>query len=186
MNKRTGQIPAALKHGAYSGMSVLPGEDPAAFKKLHDELISEYAPNGRSEEDLIETMARLYWRKQNLLTYRLAAEAKKLHSQIYRTLDRPSIGIPLLGTETRSPDKIRAPKEDADERAHRELGTALDLVTMGEVTTPDYLLDELSLVDRLDGMIDRCLKRLLFIRGVKSISSPSSERSDRSRIKRIA
>jgi hypothetical protein len=32
------------------------------------------------------------------------------------------------------------------------------------------LLHELSLVDRLDGMIDRCLKRLLFVRCLKSIS----------------
>ena len=31
------------------------------------------------------------------------------------------------------------------------------------------LLDELSLVDRLDSMIDRCLKRLLMVRGVKSL-----------------
>jgi hypothetical protein len=35
-----GQFHSALKHGAYSGTCLLPGEDPAEFKKLHQDLVA--------------------------------------------------------------------------------------------------------------------------------------------------
>jgi len=187
MSKRPDRIPSALKHGGYSGLTLLPGEDPAAFKQMHDDLIAEYAPDGRSEEDIIENMARIHWRKQNLSTYRLAALAKRRHSAIYSAV-HPSPPFPMLFelTETRSPEEIRAATKTADEKVRKELGTALELVEIDEVSTIKYLEDELSLIDRLDGMIDRCLKRLLFVRGLKSISSSSSAPSLSSRIKRVA
>jgi hypothetical protein len=46
----------------------LPGEDPAAFKKLHANLIKELKPVGPLEEDIVTSVARLLWRKQNLST----------------------------------------------------------------------------------------------------------------------
>ena len=36
--------------------------------------------------------------------------------------------------------------------------------------TFDRLLEDLSLIDRLDGMLERCIKRLLMVRGVKSLA----------------
>jgi hypothetical protein len=103
--KRSGRIPAALKHGGYSGITLLPGEDPQAFKKLQHDLIAEFEPTGRFEEDIVEQMARLLWRKQNLLTYRLANEAKKRVSVInYKLVPQPpqpfftSFFIPEPGT----------------------------------------------------------------------------------------
>jgi hypothetical protein len=36
----------ALKHGAYSATTILPGEDSTAFKKLHQEVMAELSPNG--------------------------------------------------------------------------------------------------------------------------------------------
>jgi hypothetical protein len=54
------------------------------------------------------------------------------------------------------------------------LGVFYDLANLGDVATIDYLQNELALIDRLDGMIDRCIKRLLLIRGLKSISPTAS------------
>jgi hypothetical protein len=48
--------------------TLLPGEDPAAFKKLHQKLIDELKPVGALEEDIVADIARLIWRKQNLAT----------------------------------------------------------------------------------------------------------------------
>jgi hypothetical protein len=48
-------------------------------------------------------------------------------------------------------------------------------IEMGDDVTIERLLEELSVVDRVDGMIDRCLKRLLMVRGVKSMSPSVSE-----------
>ena len=44
----------------------LPGESPADFEKLHKDLISELAPVEALENDIVATIARLLWRKQNL------------------------------------------------------------------------------------------------------------------------
>jgi hypothetical protein len=52
--------------------SILPGEDPTAFQKLHRELIVELLPNGLLEHNIVATIARLVWRKHNLATFRLA------------------------------------------------------------------------------------------------------------------
>ena len=71
----------ALKHGGYSGTSVLPGEDAAAFEKLEHDLFDELCPSGPSEEEIVMTIARLIWRKQNLDTYRKAEAARdRVHS----------------------------------------------------------------------------------------------------------
>ena len=39
----------ALKHGAFSEVLILPGEDPAAFEKLKQRLFAEYNVSGCSE-----------------------------------------------------------------------------------------------------------------------------------------
>src|SRR5262249_7309368 len=71
------KFPPALKHGGYSTTTLLPGEDPAEFEKLHERLIVELAPAGALEEDIVLTIARLLWRKKNLASFRIAAQARK-------------------------------------------------------------------------------------------------------------
>jgi hypothetical protein len=48
------------------------------------------------------------------------------------------------------------------------------LVEIGEAATLDGLMKELASEERLEAMIDRCLKRLLFLRGLKSLPSAAS------------
>src|SRR5262249_36539419 len=67
----------ALKHAGYSATTLLPGEDPAAFEKLHRALIHELAPVGTLEEEIVADMARLTWRNQNLATFQTAEVGKK-------------------------------------------------------------------------------------------------------------
>jgi hypothetical protein len=45
------------------------------------------------------------------------------------------------------------------------------LVKIGDVANMEYLEKELGIRERLHGMIARLEKRLLFLRGIKSISS---------------
>jgi len=63
-------------------MSLLQGEDPAEFYKLHEELIGELAPTGPLEHDVVETIARLTWRKQCLWTYGLAESARRRYEAV--------------------------------------------------------------------------------------------------------
>jgi hypothetical protein len=115
---RLGNAPPALRHGIYAE-TLLPGEDVTAFEQLRQTLMGEFVPDGAFENDIVGTMARLIWRKQNLAAFR---------------------------------------KENKD-------------------PWHGYLMNSLALEDRLDGLIDKCLKRLLFVRGVKSVSSASASAS---------
>jgi hypothetical protein len=53
----------------------------------------------------------------------------------------------------------------AEDKAREEVGDAYELVEIGEIASLDRLMNGLDVQDRLDAMIDRCLKRLLFMGG---------------------
>ena len=60
-------------------------------------------------------------------------------------------------------------------QARQEIGESYEWTDIGKAATIDGLLEELDFNERLYGLIDRCLKRLLMVRGVKSLSlAPSS------------
>jgi hypothetical protein len=188
VDQRSKKLPSALKHGAFSATAILPGEDAGAFKKLRDGIIAELAPNGPLEDDIVDTVVHLTWRKQNLSTYRIAQMAKDRIDAVESDRHPPSGTLQLFnfGSDTRSPEVIRAEKEKHEAayqeniaRLKNELGPAWKLADMD--ISIENLLDELTVLDRLDGMIDRCIKRLLMVRGVKSLvadaaSTPASPR----------
>jgi hypothetical protein len=165
----------ALKHAGYSATSILPGESTAEFEKLHQELISEWAPNGALEDDIIATMARLLWRKKNLPTFRFAELAKEYMAQI-----RSVITLGMDCDLPKSDDAVEFEKSlvekwrTAESEARNELGELYGLVEMGEETTIDGLMRQLEVHERLDAMIEKCVKRLLLVRGLKSISPAST------------
>jgi hypothetical protein len=171
------KIPA-LKHAAYSATTVLPGEDRAAFEKLHRDLIAEFTPIGPLEDDTIAELARLIWRKQNLATFRVAELAKARRGQIQHEIAAQPFIIPMLGVD--DPVKYQEAYGSSVEQARQELGEIYQLVEIGEPATLDGLIKELGIADRLNGMINRCLKQLLMVRGIKSLSpGAASERSPR-------
>jgi hypothetical protein len=65
----------------------------------------------------------------------------------------------------------------AERQAREELGELYDLVEMGDEATVDRLMKDLEVQEQLDGMIDRCIKRLLMVRGLKSMMIGSASTS---------
>ena len=57
----------------------------------------------------------------------------------------------------------------------KELGNDIQLVEAGELATFDGLRDQLDVHQRLDAIISQCLKRLLLVQGLKSISPVPGE-----------
>ena len=172
----------ALKHAGYAATGILPGENPAEFEKLHRDLIAELGPNGALENDIVATMARFVWRKQNLETFRIAKLARVHYEQIRHEKFRQNKinyappGIVIMGDRAVREAATRA----AEDQARKELGDDYELVEIGEIASVDQLMKDLEVQDRLDAMIDKCLKRLLFLRGLKSISSaPTSPPRER-------
>jgi hypothetical protein len=163
---------AALKHAGYSATSILPGESATEFAKLHEDLIAEFRPHGAFEDDIVAAMAHLVWRKKNLATFRLAELAQQRITEIRAALV-PGMGLPTSDNSVESVELERTLIEQwhaTESQARNELGELYALVEMGEAATVDGLLQELEVQARLDALIDRCIKRLLLVRGLKSMS----------------
>jgi hypothetical protein len=171
---------SALKHGGYSALGLLPGESPTEYEKLHKAMIDEMAPHGPLEEEVVSTMARLVWRKRNLSTFREAELARnRLNAIIHEEIARRNIPDPLQLDMLAESEGAQAARKEAcrvgRELAQRELGDLYELASV-DVATDDRLLAELAVEERLDAMIEKCIKRLLMVRGVKSMAAaPRSE-----------
>ena len=179
MLTRFNKVHPALKHAGYSATTLLPGEDPAAFEKLHRDLIAEFKPVGALEEDVVADMARLTWRKQNLATFRIGGLAKKRHRKIaYEKVLRVDYDFSdndfQIDHYDIDPAQRRKRYRAAEEQARQELGDIYQLIDIGEPATVKGLMKELEIKERLDSLISKCLKQLLMVRGVKSLSAASS------------
>jgi hypothetical protein len=150
------KAPSALKHGGYAETILLPGEDPVAFRRLHEGLIAEYAPAGALEEHTVANIARLVWRKENLATCRRAKQVQNRASEIY--------------CESEQAIRARAQLQEARARAQEELGDSYELVKLGHEATLSGLADVLDVEEHLDKAIDRCVKRLFHLKGLKSLT----------------
>jgi hypothetical protein len=182
MSKNGKRIPPALKHGIYSAIGLLPTEDPVEFEKFKQEIFDDYRPVGRSEKIIVEEIACLQWRLQHLSTFGVAMRARHRRSAIYSKLPATGWYPRLVGFEEaepdpRSPEELEALRKSVVKEARTELGPAIELVEIGDVATIEYLEKELGIRERLHGMIARLEKRLLYLRGIKSISSSSATSS---------
>jgi hypothetical protein len=162
------KMPSALKHGAYSTMTTLPGESVAEFEKLHRRLVAEWGGGGDLDDDAIATMARAMWRKKNLSTIRVAGLAQQWAARNEVALTT-AVGENASQVNQGERDFIEKCGK-AEQQARKELDQFYDLVEMGEDATFDQLFKELQAIERLDAIIDRCVKRLLFARGFRSLS----------------
>jgi len=59
----------SLKHGLTSRKVVLPGENQAGFDRLHNQLLSEHAPVGALETELVAEIVACLWRLQRARRY---------------------------------------------------------------------------------------------------------------------
>src|SRR5208337_2598393 len=64
----------ALRHGVLSGYTVLPWENAAEYHALVAALVAEHAPQGPTEEHLVEEVAGILWRKRRLRLAEAAAD----------------------------------------------------------------------------------------------------------------
>jgi hypothetical protein len=167
MSIQVKKVHPALKHAGYAATALLPGENPADFEKLHRDLIAELKPDGPLEDDIVATIARLVWRKQNLATFRIAERARNVCEKfISERLPDPFSSLAVIDPAVREEATWAA-----HDQARKELEDVYALVEVGDAATVDRLLGDLEVEERLDARIDKCVKRLLVLRGLKSIST---------------
>ena len=102
-----------------------------------------------------------------------------------RKISRPSNARPLPAIEldeikyeqkaSHNPYVVEALENDraAQAQARKELGDTFDLIEVGKKTTFDGLMEDLTVEERLDAIVDKSLKRLLMLKGVKSLNGSS-------------
>ena len=111
---------AALKHGAFSATTILPGEDPTAFKESHQKIIAELAPVGALEDHIVWTIARLVWRKEHLAPLRIAEFALEHTSRIQAEKFPPRLDS--------SAKRREIAMGAAENQARKDLGANYELV----------------------------------------------------------
>ena len=120
------------------------------------------------------TIARLVWRKQNLATLRIAERAQSRLEEIVYEKERDNESSFLIdedGEPINTREEERKVERAAESEAQEELGEIYEFVEIGSGATFDGLTSELGIQERLDAAINRCLKQLLMVRGVKSIAA---------------
>ena len=69
MGKPTDDRINAIKHGAFSSILILPWESVSEFAGLYDDLIDEWKPVGRTEQDAVLSIAKAIWRKRRMQAF---------------------------------------------------------------------------------------------------------------------
>jgi hypothetical protein len=170
----------ALKHGGYSTITILPTESVAEFEKLHRDLISELVPNSALADDIVATIRRMVWRKRNLPTFRTAEVARFnyeiiMSREFSRMLPEETLPPELQGRAGAYTEADAKKIEAINDVARKELGDdAYKLAHVGETATVSGLMNDLEVRERLNAIIERCLKRLLIVKELESILAPSS------------
>jgi hypothetical protein len=173
-------LPPALKHGAYSALAVLPGENQEDFEKLHQAVRADLAPSGPLENDIALRIAGLLWRKQNLRTLRIAEAAKSRCTKITEEKLRHHEEDMLFPFQDSIPETYKKDRRAADARikryeraadgqARKELGESYELSKI-DAANVCGLDREIELGARIDRAIANCLKQLVLVRGVKSLA----------------
>jgi hypothetical protein len=68
----------ALRHGVLSRYTVLPWEHADEYQAIVTALVAEHAPQGPTEEHLVEEIAGIMWRKRRLRLAEAAAHRRGL------------------------------------------------------------------------------------------------------------
>jgi hypothetical protein len=165
----------ALKHGVYSTIGLLPGESPVKFKKHQQDVIDELRPNGPVEHDIVMTIARALWRKQNLATFQTAQLVKFRYRQIIdeelKSRAIPSSHSQMFVHKGENQEALEEAWRAAQKQACGELGDLCEYRD-DDFGTIERLMKDLEVVERLDAVVDKCVKRLLMVRGVKALAPP--------------
>jgi len=135
----------ALKHAVLSRYTVLPWEDAEEYCTLVAALAAEHAPQGPTEEHLVEELAGVLWRKRRLRLAEAAAHRRGLEATLssYReTVKVALVHLDATDQSERVVDAIRATatdtEEDITEMAADEAMTRRALVLLGTKRNDAY------------------------------------------------
>lgn len=101
----------ALRHGILSRYVVLPWEDADEYRGLVEALVAEHAPQGVTEEHLVEELAGILWRKRRLRLAEAATHRRSLKDRFapyHETVKAALVHLDATKQTERVVDAIRA------------------------------------------------------------------------------
>ena len=163
----------ALKHGAFSEVLILPGEDPEAFEKLKQRLFAEFNVSGCSEELTMISIAKTMWQLQRLRVYEhvqfLRAQGssspypgglKNPVNEIIRNFRAKHGLIAPDDSSAKAPTEEIPPKEKTTDELLLQLG---DFVSLG------HMDKELEVENKIMAKLDRLFRRFFQIKTMKPL-----------------
>ena len=105
----------ALRHGVLSRYTVLPWEDVGEYRALLEAFAEEHAPQGPTEEHLVEELAGIVWRKRRLRLAEAAAYRRGLEDTLepyQKTVRAALVHLDATDETERVVDSIRATEAD--------------------------------------------------------------------------
>ena len=120
----------ALRHGILSRYTVLPWEDEGEYAALVASLAEEHAPQGPTEEHLVEELAGILWRKRRLRMAEAAAHRRGLDDALHGYNNRTAKAALAHLTDVVDSDEAgnaarSSAKDDADDMADIEADEAM-------------------------------------------------------------
>src|SRR5689334_24119454 len=107
----------ALRHGILSKYALLPWEDPEEYAALLTAFVEEHAPQGPTEEHLVEELAGILWRKRRLRLAEAAAHRRGLEGTFstYRETAKVALAhIADIDRSKRVSSAVRATDSDTE------------------------------------------------------------------------
>jgi hypothetical protein len=108
----------ALRHGVLSRYTVLPWEDADEYGAIVSALVAEHAPEGPTEEHLVEELAGILWRKRRLRLAEAAVHRRGLNGTLASYRETVKVALAHLDATNQSErvvDAIRATAADTEE-----------------------------------------------------------------------
>jgi hypothetical protein len=100
----------ALRHGVLSRHTVLPWEDQSEYESLLNALAAEHAPDGPTEEHVVEELAGIIWRKRRLRMAEAAVYREKLRHDATGYQTEHLVGAALLPLTGSADHKANIPQ----------------------------------------------------------------------------
>ena len=109
----------ALRHGVLSRYTVLPWENADEYSALVAALVAEHAPQGPTEEHLVEELAGILWRKRRLRLAEAAAHRRGLDGYVFAIPGNEKAALAHLDAADQSEERQRCRPRDGDRHRGR-------------------------------------------------------------------
>ena len=104
----------ALRHGVLSRYTVLPWENADEYHAIVAALVAEHAPQGPTEEHLVEEIAGIMWRKRRLRLAEAAAHRRGLEETLESYRETVKVALVHLGATVADTQEDMADEDMAD------------------------------------------------------------------------